>query len=471
MSVFPRLRRGASLHQDDQGGWLLEGARREPLSPAEFALLAQADGLRSLEELEPLVGAAPNTPGELDLTPVVEELRRRELLEDDRPLVTRGLAVARLDDGPEPVFRLRLGARYFEVGLAEYLILSRCDGTRSVAELTRELQLEGADLDERELRGLLRQLEAQGYLDGRQPEAASSGATRRVVYESPLRIRFTLLETDEPAARLYRHLRGLFSPPVLAVGGVIAVAGLCVAVLHAGEIAHGWARMVVNPVTALLARFLWVPFGIAHEFAHALTLKHFGGKVRSMGGLLLYFSPGLYTDISDAELLPRRQRLWISAAGELVDLFCFSVLTLVWIAAPEGSFLQVASFALMLSLVWPLIGNLNPGLPLDGMYFLQDLLRISNLRSRSFSYLARLVTGRARGAEAAASLREKVWLVLYGIVGVAISGAVLAFLGVEGLRFYLSHFGVAGAAVFAVFFLALFGWRLTRGVMRLSRKN
>lgn len=464
--AYPRLRRGAAVRQDEQGTWFIDGARRERLSPAEYAVLAQADGLRSLEELHPFVEAAPVSGGELNLVRVLEELRRRELLEDDRPLVTRGLVVTRLDDGPEPVFRLRLGERYFEVGLAEYLILSRCDGTRSVAALVRELQLEGADIDERELRGLLRQLEAQGYLDGRLRDEAPVERPRRLIYEGPLRIRFTVLAPDGLVERLYRHLRWFFSTPALIAGGVLLVAGLGVAALNASEIAHGWARMVVNPVTAMLARFLWVPFGIAHEFAHALTLKHFGGRVRGMGGLLLYFSPGLFTDISDAELLPRRQRLWISAAGELLDLLWFSGLVLVWAAAPEDSFLRVASFSLLLCLVWPLIGNLNPGLPLDGMYFLQDLLRISNLRGRSFSYLHQLVIGlgRANGAEAGASRREKAWLVGYGLLGLTISGAVLAFLLMEGVRFYHSHFGVAGGIAFGVALLTLIGWRAVRSV-------
>jgi hypothetical protein len=462
---FPRLRRGASLLQDEQGSWFVAGARRERLDPAEFAVLAQADGLRPLQELEPLVQVHAAAGAGPDIVQVVEELRRRELLEDERPLVTHGLAVARLDDGPEPAFRLRLGERYFAVGLAEYLILSRCDGTRTVAQLVRELQAEGADIDERELRHLLRELEGQGYLDGRRLEGGSPEPVRRLIYESLLRIRFTAMDTDGLMTRLHRRLRWLFSAPALTVAGLIVLAGMGVAALHAGELARGWARMVVNPVTAMRAILLWVPFGIIHELAHALTLKHFGGRVRSMGGMLLYFSPSLFTDISDSELLPRRQRVWVALAGELVDLFWFSLLVLLWAAAPEGSFARLASFSLALCLVWPLLRNLNPGLPLDGMYVLQDLLRITNLRSRSFSYLARLVLGpgRASGAEAGTSRREKAWLVGYGLVGLTFSGAVLAFLLVEGVEFYRAHFGVAGGVAFGAFMLAVLGWRAVRG--------
>jgi putative peptide zinc metalloprotease protein len=37
-----------------------------------------------------------------------------------------------------------------------------------------------------------------------------------------------------------------------------------------------------------------------HEFGHALTLKHFGGKVNEMGLLVLYLIPGFYCNVSDA---------------------------------------------------------------------------------------------------------------------------------------------------------------------------
>lgn len=37
-----------------------------------------------------------------------------------------------------------------------------------------------------------------------------------------------------------------------------------------------------------------------HEFAHGLTCKHFGGEVREMGFMLIYFQPAFYCNVSDA---------------------------------------------------------------------------------------------------------------------------------------------------------------------------
>jgi len=53
-----------------------------------------------------------------------------------------------------------------------------------------------------------------------------------------------------------------------------------------------------------------------HEFAHGITCKHFGGSVRDLGFMLIYFQPAFYCNVSDAWLFPeKRKRLWVTAAG------------------------------------------------------------------------------------------------------------------------------------------------------------
>ena len=54
----------------------------------------------------------------------------------------------------------------------------------------------------------------------------------------------------------------------------------------------------------------------AHEFAHGLACKHFGGEVHEIGFLLLYFQPAFYRNVSDAWLFAKKsQRLWVTFAG------------------------------------------------------------------------------------------------------------------------------------------------------------
>lgn len=69
----------------------------------------------------------------------------------------------------------------------------------------------------------------------------------------------------------------------------------------------------------------------AHEFAHALTCKRFGGEVHEIGFLLLYFQPAFYCNISDAWLFPEKsKRLWVTFAGAYLETFVWSIATLVW---------------------------------------------------------------------------------------------------------------------------------------------
>ena len=47
---------------------------------------------------------------------------------------------------------------------------------------------------------------------------------------------------------------------------------------------------------------------VAHEVAHSLMCKRFGGEVHEMGFMLIYFQPALYTNVSDAWLFPERRK-------------------------------------------------------------------------------------------------------------------------------------------------------------------
>ena len=42
--------------------------------------------------------------------------------------------------------------------------------------------------------------------------------------------------------------------------------------------------------------------------AHGLTCKHFGGRVREIGFLLIYFQPAFFCNVSDAWLFPEKSK-------------------------------------------------------------------------------------------------------------------------------------------------------------------
>ena len=74
-----------------------------------------------------------------------------------------------------------------------------------------------------------------------------------------------------------------------------------------------------------------------HEFGHAYTAKKYGCHVNSMGMVLMFFWPILYTDTTDAwQLTERKQRLGIDAAGMLTELAIATFASITWFFLPAG---------------------------------------------------------------------------------------------------------------------------------------
>ncbi len=138
-----------------------------------------------------------------------------------------------------------------------------------------------------------------------------------------------------------------------------------------------------------------------HEFAHAVTCKHFGGQVHEMGFMLIYFQPAFYCNVSDAWLFPlKRQRLWVSFAGAYAEMVVAAIAAFVWIFASAGSWAHFVSLLVVFTSGLKTLFNLNPLIKLDGYYLLSDALSVPNLRQRSLGYLGmrfRRLLGLARG--------------------------------------------------------------------------
>src|SRR5437762_11088942 len=127
---------------------------------------------------------------------------------------------------------------------------------------------------------------------------------------------------------------------------------------------------------------------IAHEFAHGLTCKHFGGEVRELGVLLLYFQPAFYCNVSDAWLFPEKsKRRWVGFAGPYFELFLWACAVLVWRLTDPETWLNSGALAVLAVSGVKTLLNFNPLLKLDGYYLLSDALDMPNLRQRSYAYV------------------------------------------------------------------------------------
>lgn len=124
-----------------------------------------------------------------------------------------------------------------------------------------------------------------------------------------------------------------------------------------------------------------------HELGHAYTATRYGCRVPSMGVALMVMMPMLYTDVTDAwRLRKRQQRIAIDVAGMAVELALACIATALWAFLPDGPMRSVAFIIATVGWVLSLFVNLNPLMRFDGYYLLSDMLGIDNLQGRAFEF-------------------------------------------------------------------------------------
>jgi putative peptide zinc metalloprotease protein len=232
-----------------------------------------------------------------------------------------------------------------------------------------------------------------------------------------LHLKLQTFNPDRLITRLEKKFRFFYTSPFQVVFGILAFWALVISIMH-------WESLFVSAADLFslysipLILIVLIAVMTVHEFAHGITLKHYGGKVEEMGVMLLYFIPALYCNVSDAWMLKKRERIFVSLAGGYIQLFLWAVATILWRAlAPETLASRICLISIMFNGVFSFF-NFNPLIRLDGYYILSDLLEIPNLRPKAFSYLKHtwytLLTGVVISKTNALGRREKRILLLYG---------------------------------------------------------
>ncbi len=217
-----------------------------------------------------------------------------------------------------------------------------------------------------------------------------------------MRIQVPLFDPSAQLERWHPRLRWMFNPLFLLFTVAVAVYGFYTYLEHA-RIVHQRLAWVSGNLGLFF--FCTVLMLVVHEYAHALTCKHFGGEVREIGIIVfLFLIPAAYCDVSDAHLFSeRRKKLWVTLAGTYSTFVLASLGALLFASTVPTALLNHLGLVLMASGYATVLTNLNPLLPLDGYFFLGDLLGIDNLRDRAPDYakawLAAFFTGRPRPKE------------------------------------------------------------------------
>ena len=191
----------------------------------------------------------------------------------------------------------------------------------------------------------------------------------------------------------------------------------------------------------------------AHELAHGLTCKHFGGQVREMGVMLIYFQPALYCNVTDAWLFPEKaKRLWVTFAGAYLDIVLWAVALLMWRATEADTWVHFTALVVMATSGVRTLFNLNPLIKLDGYYLLSDGLEIPNLRARASGFLGGLWRHLWGASDSAVvdetSARERRIFVAYGLMAGIYSALLLGSIAWWSGRYLVDRYQGLGFLLF-----------------------
>jgi putative peptide zinc metalloprotease protein len=356
----------------------------------------------------------------------------------DRPKLRQDLIVSRQRAAGETFFVIKDPVRgsYFRFREAERFITEQLDGETSLGAVQRRAEEEfGAKLSMDTLRSFVLNLKRMGFLDTGEEKSSSSRRRRRQwVRGSLLYLRFPAFDPDSLFNWLGPKVWFFHTPNFVVFSAALILAAIGATLTHWSELAGDIDRLYQASAIPLIVLTVFIVVG-AHEFAHGLTCKHFGGEVHELGFLLIYFQPAFYCNVSDAWLFPERsKRLWVGFAGPFFELFIWAIATFTWLITNVDTLINFIALIVMTTSGIKTLFNFNPLIKLDGYYLLSDYLEMPNLRKRAFRYLGdgfKKLFGLAVEVSETPTARERRIYFSYGLMSTIASFSLIAIIFVQ----------------------------------------
>jgi putative peptide zinc metalloprotease protein len=354
------------------------------------------------------------------------------------PEMRKDLIFSRQQAAGETCFIVKDPVRgnYFRFREAERFIIEQFDGETSLETIRQRAEEEfGATLPMETLRGFVLNLSKTGVLEtGKQEETSSRSRRKQRVRGNLLYLRFQAFDPDRLFTRLAQKVWFFHTPHFVIFSAALILAAMGVAITHWSEISQDVDRLYQVSAIPLVMLTVCVVVA-AHEFAHGLTCKHFGGEVHEVGFMLVYFQPAFYCNVSDAWLFPEKsRRLWVGFAGPFFELFLWAIATFLWLITDADTLINFISLIVMASSGVKTLLNFNPLIKLDGYYLLSDYLEMPNLRKRAFQYVGdgiKRLFGRPVGEIESPAPRERRIYLIYGLIATVASFSLLLLVSVQ----------------------------------------
>ena len=291
-------------------------------------------------------------------------------------------------EGATFVLKDPVTGKYFRFRDAEQFIAQQLDGATPLEVVGQRAEVHlGQPCPADTLKGFVDRLQQFGLLESQTAARQSPWTASERVRGNVFSLRLKAFDPDRFLTWWLPKLRFCFTSAFLwcSTGLILFTVGLTL--LNGDQIQRDIANLY-RVETVLLIWLTILVTDLLHELAHGLTCKRFGGEVRELGFMLLYFQPAFYCNVSDAWLFPKKShRLWVSFAGVYSELFISAVAALIWRLTEPGNWVHAIALVILGTSGIRTFLNFNPLIKLDGYYILSDALEIPNLRARSFQYL------------------------------------------------------------------------------------
>jgi putative peptide zinc metalloprotease protein len=354
--------------------------------------------------------------------------------------------------------------KFFRVKELEYFITQQLDGKTSPEEIAQSFQDHfHIQLPLETLEKFIRNLKNFGFLEGeisdsstlltdqersqRERELARLQYQKQSFWGKLLFIKLKGFDPDRLLNRLMKFSGFLFTPAFLFFSVIIILIALSLTLTNWKELGYSFSGIfkIATILKVWVAIFLVI---VLHEFAHALTCKHFGGEVHEMGFLLLYFQPCFYCNVSDAYLFKEKsKKLWVTFAGVYGQVLVWAIATLLWRVTALDTGLNSFIFVVVITSGITVLFNFNPLIKLDGYYLLTDYLEIPNLRKKAFGYLSSRLKSRFLNQVMPLpqiSDRTKRIYLWYGVSSLLYSALLILWIFVQATRFLVLWLGGLG---------------------------
>ena len=330
-----------------------------------------------------------------------------------RPRLAAGLRIERHRYGGWPWYVLKdpVTGKTHRLSPNAFALIDRFDGSTTVEQAWSELaRTLGPDTPSQgDVLQVIGQMHGADVLLADVPPDLSEMAERRGKQDrqllkqnlmGPMSFRVPLYDPDRLLARSLPLVRWLIGPLGVALWLGLMAVSLVLLAQDWDEVTNSVTDQVLSFGNLALIAIAYVPIKLLHEFGHGWVAKRYGAEVHETGVMFLVFMPVPYVDASAAAALRSKwQRIFVSAAGIMVETTLAAIAFLIWREIEPGMERALLFNIMLIGGISTVLVNGNPLLRFDGYFVLADLLEVPNLAQRANTWWAEQWQRRAYGAE------------------------------------------------------------------------